>query len=175
MDKSEEELAQERAAIRKARDREGVRDAIAKKGRFAVAKRAQPKAKKAKAKPKPKAEKPADDKLVVIARNPAEMQVAQQKLCEWAAGQVAKSELELKEMEDSLAQAKKSKWRTTGFKTNLRYAKERHKYYTKVQAALEAGYVIVPNFDLDIFAIRTTKFRPICETTSQRGGKPEPL
>ena len=43
---------------------------------------------------------------------------------------------ELREMEDSLAQAKKSKWRTTGFVTNLRYARERFNYYTKVKAAL---------------------------------------
>jgi hypothetical protein len=124
--------------------------------------------------PKPKAEKPADDKLVVIARNPAEMQVAQQKLCEWAAGQVEKSLAELREMEDSLAQARKSKWRTTGFVTNLRYARERFNYYTKVKAALDAGYVIVPNFDLDIFAIRTTKFRPKEGFLSSRWGKPKP-
>lgn len=124
--------------------------------------------------PKPKEEKPADDKLVVIARNPAEMQVAQQKLCDWAAGQVEKAMVEFKEMEDSLAQAKKCKWRTTGFVTNLRYARERLKYYTKVKAALDAGYVIVPNFDLDIFAIRTTKIKPKQETTYGRWGKPIP-
>jgi hypothetical protein len=124
---------------------------------------------------KPKEEKPLDDdKLVVIARNPAEMQVAQQKLCEWAAGQVEKSLAELREMEASLEEAKKSKWRTTGFVTNIRYARERFNYYTKVKAALDAGYVIVPNFDLDIFAIRTTKHRPKNEESSGRWGKPTP-
>jgi hypothetical protein len=174
MDKKDEERAQELTVIGKARQRQETRDSIAKKGRFAVAKKAKPKAKKAKAKPKPKVEKPADDKLVVIARNPAEMQVAQQQLCSWAANQVDKSLAELREAEDGVAQAKKSKWRTTGFVTNLRYARERFNYYTKVKAALDAGYVIVPNFDLDIFAIRTTKFRPKNEETSGRWGKPHP-
>lgn len=152
------------------KQRQEIRESIARKGRFG--KRAP--SKKALVKKTPPMEKPADDKLIVIARNPSEMQVAQQKLCVWAAGQVEKSLAELREMEDSLAQAKKSKWRTTGFVTNLRYARERFNYYTKVKAALDAGYVIVPNFDLDIFAIRTTKFRPKNETTSGRWGKPTP-
>lgn len=116
-----------------------------------------------------------DDKLVVIARNPAEMQVAQQKLCDWATRKVETSHSEMKEAEESLAQAKKSKWRQTGFVTNVRYARERLNYYLKVQAALEAGYVIVPNFDLDIFAIRTTQSKPRRDHMSHRYGKPQAM
>lgn len=157
------------------RDRQKTRDQIAARfsSRYTKKKRVKP-LKKTRPTNKEK-EKPLDDKLVVIARNPAEMQVAQQKLCDWAAGQVEKSLAELREMEDSLAQARKSKWRTTGFVTNLRYARERFNYYTKVKAALDAGYVIVPNFDLDIFAIRTTKFKPKNEETSGRWGKPHSM
>ena len=158
------------------RNRQNTRDQIAARfsSKYTKKQRVKP-LKKTRPTNKEKEKPVDDDKLVVIARNPAEMQVAQQKLCEWAAGQVEKSLAELREMEDSLAQAKKSKWRTTGFVTNLRYARERFNYYTKVKAALDAGYVIVPNFDLDIFAIRTTKFRPKSESTSGRWGKPTPM
>lgn len=117
-----------------------------------------------------KQEQPSD--FVVVARNPAEMQVAQHELCVWAADRVVKAEAELAEAEGSLEQAKKSKWRQTGFKTHVRHAIERLKYYRKVRAALEDGYVIVPNFDLDIFAIRTTKTDPKHKVLSSTWHKP---
>jgi len=157
------------------KDRKQIRESIARKGRFSQGRTVRPKAKK----PLPRKDLPmdepvGDDKLVVIARNPAEMQVAQKKLCDWASHKVETSLAELTEANESLEQAKKSRWRQTGFVTNVRYARERYNYYLKVRAALEAGYVIVPNFDLDIFAIRTTKFRPKAESTSRRYGMPDP-
>ena len=150
--------------------RKRLRESIALKGRFS---KPGPRPKK---KPKPKKEKiMADsDKLIVVARNPAEMQIAQQKLCAWAERKVSECELEMTEAETNLEQAKKSKWRQTGFKTHIRHARERLTYYTKVKAALEAGYVIVPNFDLDIFAIRTTRKKPKDEVGSNTWQKPTP-
>ena len=33
-------------------------------------------------------------------------------------------------------------------------------YYAKIKAAVEAGYLIVPNFDIDVFAVRTQRRTP---------------
>lgn len=122
---------------------------------------------------------PVDDpiptsELVVIARNPSEMQVAQQKLVHWAAAKVGEVTHELAEAEETLQTAADNAWKLSGFQKNVKLHKDRLKYYTKVHAALAAGYVIVPNFDLDIFAIRTTKRNPKNEQMSRRFGKPHP-
>jgi hypothetical protein len=115
-----------------------------------------------------------DDNMVVVARNPAEMQVAQTKLITWAARMREQVSIELAEAEENLAQAVKNKWRQTGFKTCVKQALERSNYYEKVEAALQEGFVIVPNFDLDIFAIRTTQDEPNMEHMDRRWGKPHP-
>jgi len=115
-----------------------------------------------------------DDNMVVVARNPAEMQVAQTKLITWAARMREQVSVELAEAEENLAQAVKNKWRQTGFKTCVKQALERANYYEKVEAALQEGFVIVPNFDLDIFAIRTTQDAPDDQYLSRRWGKPHP-
>jgi hypothetical protein len=112
--------------------------------------------------------------MVVVARNPAEMQVAQSKLLTWASKKRAEVRVELAEAEDNLAQAVKNKWRQTGFKTCVKQALDRANYYEKVEAALQEGFVIVPNFDLDIFAIRTTQDAPTPQQANNRWGKPHP-
>lgn len=98
--------------------------------------------------------------LVVVARNASEMQLAQTQLVEWADSKLADENEAFTLAKENYEIAKKNKWRTVGLRTALRKAEERVSYYTKIKAALEAGYVIVPNFNIDIFAIRTTKTRP---------------
>ena len=67
------------------KDRQSTRDQIAARFSSKYTKKKRVKALKKTRPTNREKEKPLDDKLVVIARNPAEMQAAQQKLCEWAA------------------------------------------------------------------------------------------
>jgi hypothetical protein len=110
--------------------------------------------------------------MVVVARNPGEMQEAQQQLIKWASNKFIAAKRELAEAEENLAQAVKSKWRQSGFKRHVSMAAERVLYYEKIHAALSAGYVIVPNFDLDIFAMRTRRSRPKKDVTTSRWNRP---
>lgn len=73
--------------------------------------------------------------------------------------QVAVAE-ELKEEEQNLAYAKSHKWSVRPFEKRVLRLKRQVLFYEKVEAALAAGFVVVPNFDMDVFAIRTKAKTP---------------
>lgn len=107
------------------------------------------------------AEKPA--RMVVIARTAEEMGVAQKKLVSWADQNVTALSVRLKDAQANLEFYKKKKWRTEPLKNAVRIAEQDVEKWVKVKAALEAGYVIIPNMPdqaFDVFAIRTTAKNP---------------
>lgn len=122
--------------------------------------------------PKPelevKEEPPAPAKdIVVIASNPQQMQVAQQNLIKHFATKLSGLEAELSEAKENLSIAKTRKWKQGPFESAVTKLKKNIEFYEKIKAALEAGYVIIPNIeDLDIFAIRTTRYSPKANRSS---------
>ncbi len=115
--------------------------------------------KKLEVEPEPQAEKVKD--LVVVASNPTQMQAAQLALIGWSEGKGNEIKSRLKEVEQNLAVAIKNKWRTETLKKVVRDLKKEIDFYEKIETAIRNGYVLVPNFsEIDIFAIRTQKFRP---------------
>jgi len=104
---------------------------------------------------------PGAEDVIVIARDPAEMEVAQRGLIAWAEAKIAEIERDKSEIAENLEIARASKWRVAPWKTRLRRAERQVEFYRKVKAALEAGYCIVPNFPVDVFAIRTTRDKPV--------------
>jgi hypothetical protein len=98
--------------------------------------------------------------LVVVARNPGEMQVAQDQLIAWAAAKIEEKKAEHTDLEENYQIAKKNKWRTSTLKRASALALKRVEFYEKVHAALQEGFCIIPNMDLDVFAIRTTRKNP---------------
>jgi len=117
-------------------------------------------------------EKPMVNDLVVIAKNHVEMQAAQEKLIGLADSQLAEELDGLELATENLEIAVKNKWRTKGLRVALVKARKRFEFYEKIKAALEKGYVIVPNFDLDIFAIRTTRTDPKPDMLTSTWRKP---
>jgi hypothetical protein len=100
------------------------------------------------------------DDVVVIAKNPAEMAQAQQSLRVWFKERIVREGKELAELKQNLAHAESAKIRTTGWKTQIRKSERKITYYQKVLAAVGAGYCIIPDFPIDIFAIRTDRESP---------------
>lgn len=100
------------------------------------------------------------NEVVVIARNPVELEQSQGKLIEWAGKKVAAQKQSMDELQENYDVAVKSKWRSSTLKRHLDIAKKMVIYYEKIEAALKAGYCIVPNFPVDVFAIRTAKKFP---------------
>ena len=110
-----------------------------------------------------------DDNLHLIARDPAEMGIAQQKLSQWFAAKAEILARDADEVSQSQEIANKNGWPVA--KTLARQAqllRRRVDFYTKCKAAVDAGYCIVPNFDVDVFAIRTNRARPTSGYSTNR-------
>jgi len=107
--------------------------------------------------------------LLVIAENPAEMGAAQEALIEWAKAKVAALNADRNTLDEQVAQATGYGIRTTGLSGMIGRLNTEITYYEKVQAALEDGHCLVPNFPGDVVAIRTSQERPSGGAVSHYG------
>ena len=98
--------------------------------------------------------------LRLVATDPAQLQQSQKQLIAWCDRKIRAVREEAREFRQNLDVAKASKWNTARPKAYLRLAEGRLTFYRKIKDALEAGFYIVPNFPIDLFAIRTTAKEP---------------
>jgi len=98
--------------------------------------------------------------MIVLARDPAEMKVAQSKLISWAEQRIVILEGEVAEAKENLELAKKGKYKTRPWTVALSRAEGRVVFYQNMKRALEEGYCIVPDFPLTVIAVRTNKESP---------------
>ena len=96
----------------------------------------------------------------LVALSPFDVPAAQQGLSSWCQGKIVALGRELREHRQNLRHAKASHWKTTGWQSIVNKTQRRMIYYAKIKAAVDAGYLIVPNFDIDVFAVRTSRRRP---------------
>lgn len=99
--------------------------------------------------------------LEVSATTPLEMAQAQDGLIAWCQRKVASMQQEAAELAENLAIAIKNKWKTDTLRRHAGLATKRVTFYEKILAALQAGYCIVPNFPVNLFAIRTDREKPL--------------
>jgi hypothetical protein len=112
--------------------------------------------------------------LSLVALTPADMGVAQQQLAAWCQTKIIGLGRDLREQRQNFRQAKTMKWKHTGWLTAANKTKKLMVYYTKIKAAVQAGYLIVPNFDVDVIAVRVQRHSPN-ETVDTTQAKPELL
>lgn len=98
-----------------------------------------------------------DGNVAVTAFEPNDMPRCQEALKAWARNKVLTLDSDVEELQQALDHAKAKKWKISTFQRHLGIARKRVEFYRKVMLALEAGYVIVPNFPVQAFAIRTDK------------------
>jgi len=84
----------------------------------------------------------------------------------WVEQRLERNRVELREVEVSLTQARDRKWATTSIANQVRRLKAHETFLNKVRGAIEAGYTIIPNFDLTLLAVRTDKNAPRAEDRS---------
>lgn len=99
--------------------------------------------------------------LEVSATTPLEMSQAQDSLIAWCGRKIEVMKHEAAELAENLAIAIKNKWKTDTLRRHAALAVKRVSFYEKIKAALEAGYCIVPNFPITLFAIRTDRDKPL--------------
>jgi hypothetical protein len=115
---------------------------------------------------------PMADNLVVVARNSSEMAQAQEKLILWADAKIEAEKVLLAEAEAKLAKVKEMKQRTATYANRVMLARNQVTFYEKIRFALQSGYCIVPNFPVEILAIRTTRVEPDPKTRNMFEQKP---
>jgi hypothetical protein len=98
--------------------------------------------------------------LQLVALSPSDLAVAQADLIGWCDRKIVEVSRERRELKETLAAAKRNKWRHRPIATAVARVGRLVDYYSKLREALRAGYLIVPNFPVDIFAIRTVHFQP---------------
>lgn len=95
-----------------------------------------------------------------IATNALEMQKAKAGIRAWLTDKLTSIESELTELQEAHDAAVRHKWKSSTFKSQLQRKKQEHLYYGKLVTACDAGYTIVPNMDVSVFAIRVNKDKP---------------
>jgi hypothetical protein len=97
----------------------------------------------------------------LVATNPQQMASAQANLATWLRTKRDSMLTEAVELESARDEAKRHKWKTSAFNSAIVKARKRHIFYQKTLEAVLAGYTIIPNFPIDIFAIRVTRDEPL--------------
>lgn len=102
-----------------------------------------------------------DGNIAVTALVPGDMQVCQSALIQWVERKIAALETDAAELNGALVHALAKKWKSAVFKRHAALAEKRVAFYKKMLMALEHGYVIVPNFPVQMFLIRTNRESPL--------------
>lgn len=95
---------------------------------------------------------PAPD--VVVALSPDQLPAAQAHLVTWCNQQIGTLTAELQDLDEHRLLAVANGWKLRSIPAQIQRAKARRRYYEKVKAALEAGYLVVPNMPVDLLAVR---------------------
>lgn len=93
----------------------------------------------------------------VIALTGQQMAEQQTALVQWAEQRIAAVDVELADAQSVAAALQRARMPHGRANAGVNAAKRRRTFYEKVKAALEAGYQIIPPFDLQLFAIRTDR------------------
>jgi hypothetical protein len=100
---------------------------------------------------------PAERDLTLVALSPSDMTTTQAELATWCDQKVSAVQRELNDLETNLELATEHGWKRETVIATINRTKKRVLYYEKMKAAVEAGYLIVPNFPIDVFAVRVQR------------------
>lgn len=93
----------------------------------------------------------------LVALVPSDVPVQQAKLGAFLSQKIAALQRENSDAIDSVRVATNAGWRTESLMRANRTLERRIQYYEKLKAAVEAGYLIVPNFEVDVMAVRVSR------------------
>lgn len=121
----------------------------------------------------------------LVALTPAEMPAAQTALVDWCLRRMREVAAITRDLAKNLEIAKRNRWGSrVSLQTTLARERKRIDFYRKIKAAVQEGYLIIPNFPVDAFAVRVTSNAPpriadtyvsdnIIETRAQLAGPGE--
>lgn len=95
-----------------------------------------------------------DHDLRLVALNPGQLASCQQQLIQWAAVKYQDEKQKCEELKENIRIATVAGMRTDLIIKHLNQATRRALFFEKVGEAVKAGYYIIPNMPMDVFAIR---------------------
>lgn len=90
----------------------------------------------------------------IVATDPVEMKAAQDDVRAWAEQKLAVIERDITEANAALNEARKNGWATSALTSARNRAVDDETFYNKILAAVESGYTIIPDFPIQVFAVR---------------------
>lgn len=104
----------------------------------------------------------------LVALSPTDLAPAQASLTDWCDQRIAHWKGEEREASAQFKHAVENKWGSKPFARLAQKAARKVLFYSKVKEAIALGYLIVPNFPLEIFAIRTNAEFAKADSSSYR-------
>jgi hypothetical protein len=111
------------------------------------------------------------ENIHVAALSPAEMVPAQHALIAWCNRKIQALRDEGDELDLHQKLAVENGWKTSVVTANLNRNQRRIVYYQKVQDALKAGYLLVPNMPVDVLAVRVKRAKQPEEVRDHKWGR----
>jgi hypothetical protein len=115
----------------------------------------------------------------LVALTPAEMVPAQTELITWIDRKMQALTDEADDLDQHQQLAIANGWKTSVVIAAQNRTSRRLRYYEKIKAALQAGYLLVPNMPIDVLAVRVNREKPPHEvrtsTWSHFAAKPQML
>jgi hypothetical protein len=111
---------------------------------------------------------PVPEELTLVASQPEQMQAAQRELGDWFRRKVQLAKADAHDAEENRTIARQNGMKHASFDRVAATAQKRVTFYEKCLAAVDAGYAIVPNFPVDVIAIRVGRERPKYASSTAR-------
>lgn len=90
----------------------------------------------------------------LVATNPVEMKAAQGDLKAWLEAKLDVLERDIKDANAALTEARQNGWNTSALTSARNRAVDDETFYHKILMAVEAGHTMIPDFPIDVFAVR---------------------
>lgn len=107
-----------------------------------------------------------DHDLRLVALHPGQLEACQQQLIAWAEAKYQSETQKAMELKKNYEAASIARIRTDLILKHLNAATKRAMFFAKVGEAVKAGYYIIPNMPMDVFAIRTKGGAPYKQTNA---------
>jgi hypothetical protein len=115
---------------------------------------------------------PTEPLVHLVARNALEMKDSQHHLKDWLQRKLTQIDAEITEIQTAIDYAKSHKWSVKAHQSQKSRALTGRVFYEKILDAVEAGYTVVPEFPIDVFAIRVDRTNPVQGDAYSTYGKP---
>jgi hypothetical protein len=96
----------------------------------------------------------------LTATDPAEMAASRDNMRAWLEQRLTIIERDIVEANAALNEARKNGWATAALTSARNRAVDEEMFYNKILAAVEAGHTIIPDFPIQVFAVRADREKP---------------